>query len=63
MPSVDRFSYDAVGNLLTASNETAHLAFSYDALNRLASSETRVAGQVFGGSYAYELGGLCTTVV
>ncbi len=63
VPSVDRFSYDAVGNLLTASNETAHLAFSYDALNRLASSETRVAGQVFGVSYAYDLGGLCTNVV
>jgi len=63
VPSVDRFSYDAVGNLLTASNETARLAFSYDAMNRLVSSETRVAGQVFGVSYAYDLGGLCTNVV
>jgi RHS repeat-associated protein len=59
----ETFTYDAVGNLLTASNETARLAFSYDAMNRLVSSETRVAGQVFGVSYAYDLGGLCTNVV
>ena len=60
--SADEFSYDAAGNLLTASNAASRLAFSYDAMNRLASSETRVAGQTFGVSYAYDLGGLCTNV-
>jgi len=62
------FGYDAVGNLTSASNSlqsTAYslLTFDYDAMDRLASSETRVAGQVLGVGYGYDLGGLCTNVV
>jgi len=38
----ENFSYDAVGNLLTASNTTASLSFAYDAMDRLTSSVSRV---------------------
>lgn len=38
--SVDRFSYDAVGNILSASNEHAQLTFTYDAIDRLATANT-----------------------
>lgn len=58
----ERFGYDAVGNLTAASNDASRLVFSYDALNRLANSETRVAGQTFTVGYGYALGGLVTNV-
>ena len=57
------FAYDACGNLLAASNVASRLAFGYDAMNRLVSSETRVAGQTFTVGYGHDLGGLCTNVV
>ena len=70
----EEFTYAANGLLLSASRSVrlptatadchcaSRLAFSYDTMNRLESSETRVAGQTFGVSYAYDLGGLCTNV-
>jgi RHS repeat-associated protein len=60
--SWERFGYDAAGNLTAASNAASRLAFGFDAMNRLASSETRVAGQVFNVGYGYDLGGLVTNV-
>jgi len=58
----ERFGYDAVGNLTAASNAASRLSFSYDAMNRVASSETRVAGQVFAVGYGCDRGGLVTNV-
>jgi RHS repeat-associated protein len=58
----ERFGYDAAGNLTAASNAASRLAFSYDAMNRLASSETRAAGQVFAVGYGCDRGGLVTNV-
>jgi RHS repeat-associated protein len=62
------FGYDAVGNLLTASNETATLLFSYDAMDRLTSSVSRVSVSPvssfeFPVSYARDAGGLVTNLV
>jgi YD repeat-containing protein len=65
--SAEAFSYDAVGNLLSAGNDAATNAFAYDAMNRLTSAVTRVESDFgssvgFRVSYAYDLGGLATNV-
>ena len=57
------FSYDAVRNLLTASNSTATLAFGYDIMDRLASATTTVSGVSFVASYSRDAGGLVTNLV
>jgi len=57
------FGYDADGNLTAASNSASRLAFTYDAMNRLSSAETRVAGQTFTVGYGYDRGGLATNIV
>jgi len=59
----ESFTYDAVGNLTTATNASSRLSFGYDAMDRLVSSETRVAGQTFTVGYGYDFGGLATNVV
>ena len=62
------FSHDPVGNLLSASNETAYLSFGYDAMDRLTTSVSRVtlspvSSFEFPVSYARDLGGLVTNLV
>ena len=57
------FGYDAAGNLTASSNNVSRLSFTYDSMNRLASTETRVAGQAFTVGYGYDRGGLVTNVV
>jgi RHS repeat-associated protein len=56
------FGYDAVGNLLSASNSASRLSFGYDAMNRLTSSVARVSSVEFQVSHSYDLGGLVTNV-
>jgi len=63
VPSVDRFSYDAVGNLLTASNAVAREAFTYDVMNRVAAAETTVNGITFSTAWKRDLGGLVTNIL
>jgi len=63
VPSVDVFSYDAVGNLLTASNETARLSFSYDVMDRVAAAETAINGITFATAWKRDAGGLVTNLV
>ncbi|MGI6494553.1 MAG: hypothetical protein ACOX5G_00395 [Kiritimatiellia bacterium] len=57
------FTYDAVGNLLTASNETARLSFSYDVMDRLTAATTVVSNATFTAAYARDAGGLVTNLV
>ncbi|MDD5707073.1 MAG: hypothetical protein PHR35_14210, partial [Kiritimatiellae bacterium] len=57
------FSYDAVGNLLAASNVTALCTFGYDTMNRLTASTSTVAGISFATHYRHDLGGLTTNLV
>jgi len=50
-PSITDYTYDAVGNLLSASNASSSVSFVYDALNRVVETS-----QAFGGkSYTYRL--------
>ncbi len=57
------FAYDAVGNLLTASNEAARLSFSYDVMDRLTAATTVLSNAVFTAAYARDAGGLVTNLV
>jgi YD repeat-containing protein len=57
------FAYDAVGNLLTASNEMARLSFTYDVMDRLATATTAVSNATFTAAYARDAGGLVTNLV
>ncbi len=59
----DTFSYDAVGNLLTASNATASLAFTYDVRDRIATSSTVLSNASYTAVYAYDAGGFVTNLV
>ncbi|MGI6494560.1 MAG: DUF6531 domain-containing protein [Kiritimatiellia bacterium] len=59
----ETFAYDAVGNLLTASNETARLSFSYDVMDRLATATTALSNATFIAAYARDAGGLVTNLV
>ena len=61
--SADAFSHDAVGNLLTASNETATLTFGYDAMDRLTTATTTLANATFITTFARDVGGLVTNLV
>jgi len=61
--SREAFTFDAVGNLLSARNAVATNTFGYDAMNRLTSSVSRVAGVAFTNFYRYDLGGLATNIV
>jgi RHS repeat-associated protein len=61
-------SCDPVGNLLTASNETATFSFAYDAMDRLTASVSRVgvspvSSFEFPVSYSRDAGGLVTNLV
>ncbi|MBM4164359.1 MAG: RHS repeat protein, partial [Lentisphaerae bacterium] len=61
--STEAFTFDAVGNLLTAKNAANTNTFAYDAMNHLTSSVSRVSGIAFTNGYRYDLGGLATAVV
>jgi len=61
--SVDRFSYDAVGNLLSASNAVAREAFTYDVMNRVETANTIVNGTAFSTAWKRDLGGLVTNIL
>ncbi len=63
VPSVDAFSYDAVGNLLTASNAVARETFTYDVMDRLTTAATALSNAVFTAAYARDAGGLVTNLV
>ncbi len=59
----ETFTYDAVGNLLSASNETASLSFTYDVMDRLATATTVVSNATFTAAYARDTGGLVTSLM
>jgi YD repeat-containing protein len=61
-PYESTLTHDAVGNLLTASNETASLSFAYDAMDRLASAATTVSNFTYTAAYARDAGGLVTNL-
>ena len=59
----EAFSYDLVGNLLSASNETAYLSFGYDAMDRLTSAATSLSNATYNVTYRRDAGGLVTNLV
>lgn len=60
---VESFTYDPVGNLLTAKNAGTTNTFGYDSVDHLTSSVARVLGVTFTNRYRYDIGGLITNVV
>ena len=56
------FGYDDADNMISAANATASETFTYDVCNRLTGATTTVGGKSFSSSYAYDLGGLITSV-
>jgi len=62
-----RYAYDTVGNMLTASNATASLTFSYDSVNLLTNAVTKVATAslplTFTTHWLRDPGGLVTNFV
>lgn len=60
---VESFSYDLVGNLLSASNSVACETFAYDLRDRLTNAVTRIGTNVFALSWSRDAGGLVTNVV
>ncbi|MEI8242279.1 MAG: DUF6531 domain-containing protein, partial [bacterium] len=61
--SSENFTFDAVGNLLTARNAATTNTFAYSSMNQLTSAVSRVAGVTFTNLYRYDLSGLATNVV
>ena len=61
--SSEAYTFDAVGNLLTAKNANSTNTFVYSSMNQLTSAVSRMAGMVFTNQYQYDLGGLATNVV
>ncbi|MCL2103569.1 MAG: hypothetical protein FWH21_00710 [Kiritimatiellaeota bacterium] len=63
---ISAFTYDAVGNMLTASNATAQLTFNYDVMNRVTNAVTKVAAASLPPSittrWQRDLGGLVTNL-
>jgi YD repeat-containing protein len=61
-----RFTYDVVGNMLTASNATAQLTFAYDTMNRLTNAIVRANNYsplpAFTNRWHRDLGGLVTNL-
>ncbi|MFO7534147.1 MAG: DUF6531 domain-containing protein, partial [Kiritimatiellia bacterium] len=58
-----QFAYDAVHNLVLASNAVAQERFGYDSLDRLTAATTTVGGVSFANQWRRDLGGLVTNVV
>jgi YD repeat-containing protein len=59
----ETFAYDAVGNLIAASNEAVRLSFGYDVMDRLATATTAVSNATFTAAYARDAGGLVTNLI
>jgi len=59
----ETFTYDAVGNLLSASNAVAREAFTYDVMNRVETANTIVNGTAFATAWKRDLGGLVTNIL
>jgi len=60
--TTEAFTFDAIGNLLTAKNAVTTNSFAYDVMNRLAASTSRVAGVSFVATYCRDPGGLVTNL-
>ena len=60
--SVTDHTYDAVGNLLSASNASSSVSFVYDALNRAVETTQAFAGKSYSISYAYDAVGNRTSM-
>ena len=58
----DSFSYDMVGNLLSASNSVAFEAFAYDLRDRLTNAVTRIGTNTWESAWLRDAGGLVTNV-
>ena len=61
-PVSEGFVHDAVGNLLSASNAVFQNAFTYDAMDRIASAMTTVSNFTYTAAYARDAGGLVTNL-
>lgn len=57
------FSYNIVGNLLSASNTVAMETFDYDLCDRLSNAVTQIGTNAWQFSWSYDAGGLATNVV
>jgi RHS repeat-associated protein len=57
------FAYDAVHNLLSASNAVAWEAFAYDVMNSVATADTTINGITFANAWKRDLGGLVTNIL
>ena len=60
--AVTDYTYDAVGNLLSASNGESTVSFVYDALNRAVETTQAFAGNSYSISYAYDAVGNRTSM-
>ena len=59
----DSLTYDAVGNLVAASNGEVAETFSYDQRDRLVSAVTQLGGRSFATAWQRDAGGLVTNLV
>ena len=59
---ISAFTYDAVGNMLTASNATAQLTFTYDVMNRVTNAITKINNISYPTQWKRDLGGLVTNL-
>ena len=55
--SITDYTYDAVGNLLSASNASSSVSFVYDALNRVVETAQAFGGKSYTVGYAYDAAG------
>ncbi|MGD9641942.1 MAG: RHS repeat domain-containing protein [Elusimicrobiales bacterium] len=55
--SITDYTYDAVGNLLSASNGASSVSFVYDALNRVVETDQAFGGKFYTIGYAYDAAG------
>ncbi|HRT29097.1 MAG TPA: hypothetical protein P5527_04835 [Kiritimatiellia bacterium] len=59
----ETFTYDAVDNLLSASNAVARETFTYDVMDRLATATTVLSNVTFATAWERDAGGLVTNLV
>ncbi len=60
--AVTNYIYDAVGNLLSASNSDSTVEYAYDALNRPVETKQTFAGKTYPISYTYDVVGNRTSM-
>jgi RHS repeat-associated protein len=58
----EKFTYDLLNNLLTASNAVAREVFAHDVMDRVATANTTVDGHAFSTQWKRDLGGLVTNL-